>query len=451
MSIPQADDTYGLFQGEEPLEADDYDESLDDDVTIDVPPSDPSVGVRSSGGQSEGLPCLRESAFELVRTLWEARDPRFLSCAVRLVCRIRPEQRARLLQSLFRMVRPSPRAVAALVASFSRVYDQSEGELQQELVEAGARGLERTSFPMRSELFTGLLRAGRVSFAQALIEVELLRCPAAQCGHWLHGLLHPMPPSIQAALDRESLIALCLERILERPSAPALDPLFKVMDLRQMQPVSLREKLLETWSRSLLPEQIHVRHRERLYFVHVLAESPVLRARLLMQYDLAQMSLIQADAGLPQHVLGRLTHFPKVLKFLPEEEVTRVIAYVLRRLFRRLTEQDHERIADTLLHPDAAPAFMKAYKAHLLKLTEGMPSSAQLEIWGEFFGAWMARHMEERAEQIRAMLRELLDGFDPELRKALAKLLKRRFGYSFSSLVEETSWQSWLKPFFKKG
>lgn len=451
MSIPHADDTHGHFLQEEPLEADDYDESLDDDATIDVPASDSARELRSQGFQSEGLPCQRESAFEVVRTLWEDRDPRFLSCAVRLTCRIRPEQRSRLLQSLFRLVRPVPRAVAALVARFARAYEQGDPELQQELVESCARGLERTSFPMRSELFAGLLKAGRARFAQALIEVELQRCPPAQCGHWLHGLLVPLSPSLQARLDRESLLALCLERILERPSGPALDPLFKVMDLRDVQPASLREKLLDTWSRSLLPEQVHVRHRERLYFVHALAESPALRSRLLMQYDLAQMSLIQADAGLPQHVLGRLVHFPKVLKELPEEDAVRVIAYVLRRLFRRLTEQDHERIADTLLHPDAVKPFMKAYKAHLLKLTEGLTPPAQLEVWGEFFGAWMVRHMNERAELIRPMLKELLDGFEVDLRKALARLLKRRFGYSFSSLMEESSWQSWLKPFFKKG
>lgn len=395
--------------------------------------------------------CARVPVLEWLQQLWTDQDPRFLSRAMWCLFRVGDEQRPRFMSSLLQLVEGHTRATCAVMAVLaSRETRLDDDELLQ-LTHVCGRSLLRISSPMKAELYTGLLKAGRVRFARQLAAAELRRAPARESGRWLVGILEPLLPSHRALLQPEVLLRICRERMPADIHPTALEPLVRSLDLRSLRDPELRDWLLSTWSLGMRPELLHVRHRERLYLLQRLTSDPALRARLTVQHDLAHMSLLGSDNGIPQLVLGMLSNFPQVLNLLPEPDAEAVIRFVLRRLFRRLTEQDHELIAEVLCSPQRPEPFFQAYFGYLQELSKRSSRSVQLEIWSVVYGAWLQRHMSPLRRLADKHLREQLLGLEKDVRRELLKTLKRQFGEGIASwkLEEQETRQSWLRPWLK--
>lgn len=411
--------------------------------------ADPTVADPADGG---GVMCARLSAIDLLAWQWEEQDPRFLRQALWFTARVAPEVRPQFLTALFSMVSHHPRATCAVIAMLSRLSPKLDEAGLRALAKAGARALERVPFPLRVSLISGLLRAGRLAMAQALVLHELGRCPAPECTHWLMGLLTALPPSERRLLDLDGLISRCLDRLGTVPTLYSLEPLFRTVDLRQLRDDGLRTTLLLAWTRALKPELLHVRHRERLFFLARLTDHPVLRARLMVMHDLAHMTLVGSDVGIPQLVLSMLPHFPQILDDLPEDEAAQVVTFLLRRLFRRLNEQDHEQIVETLCSLQRPAPFLTAYFVHLTHIGNAASAQVKVEHWSAVFSAWLQRHMSPYREAAEIHLQEVARDLDRTTQRELRSQLKRRFGSSSQFLKlsgDGETRSSWLKPWFR--
>lgn len=398
-----------------------------------------------------GIAIARRSIMDLLASLWDEQNPRFLKQVLWFAARVDESVRPRFLTAVFALVAHHPRATASIIATLSRLEPVLDETGMKQLVRGCARAQERLPFPMRVELLRGLVRAGRLKLAQGLVMHELSRGPAQETAQWLLALSRRLPRSVFKALELDALVTRCLDRLGTHPNLPALEPLLMVVDPRQLKDEALRERFLLTLTRALKPELLHVRHRERLFFLQRLTEQPALRARLRVLHDLAHMSIIGPDVGIPQLVLGMLPHFPEVLDGLPEEEVGLVVRFILRRLFRRLTEQDHELIVERLCSLKRPQPFIQAYFGHMESMARKVSGSAQLELWSEVFQAWLPRHMSQYREHAEPQLQAIVRGLDKEVRRELTQTLKRRFGkgQQLLSLEMEEEKQGWLRPWFR--
>lgn len=398
-----------------------------------------------------GIVLARRSIMDMLTGLWEEQNPRFLSQMLWFARRVHESVRPRFLSAVFALVSHHPRATAAVIASLSRLGPVLDETGQKQLVRACARAQERLPFQLRVSLLQGLLKAGRVRLAQGLVMHELSRGPAQECAHWLLAISRQLSPSVFRKLDLNRMVERCLERLGPSPSMAALEPLMMVVDPRRLKDEDVREIYLLTVTRALKPELLHVRHRERLFFLQRMTDLPALRARLMVLHDLAHMSLIGPDVGIPQMVLGMLPHFPQVLEQLPEEEVGLVVRFILRRLFRRLTEQDHELIVERLCSLTRPQPFIQAYFAHLESVGRKLAGTGQLELWSEVFQAWLPRHMSQYREHAEPQLQAIIKGLDKDVRRELTQILKRRFGkgQKLLSLELDEEKQGWLRPWFR--
>lgn len=411
------------------------------------------TGVLGTQAPARAVTCARVPVLEWLQQLWSDQDPRFLSRAMWCLFRVSDEQRPRFMSSLLQLVEGHARATCAVLAALASREPRLDDDELLQLTHVCGRSLLRISTPLKAELYTGLLRAGRLRFARQLAAAELRRAPARECGRWLVGLLEPLLPSHRVLLQPEVLLRICRERIPADIHPTALEPLVRSLDLRSLRDAELRDWLLSTWSLGMRPELLHVRHRERLYLLRRLTTEPALRARLTVQHDLAHMSLLGSDNGIPQLVLGMLPNFPQVLNLLPESDAETVIRFVLRRLFRRLTEQDHELIAEVLCSPQRPEPFFVAYFAYLQELSKRSSRAAQLELWSAVYGAWLQRHMSPLRRLSDVQLRDQLLALEKDVRRELLKSLKRQFGEGIASwkLEEQEGRQSWLRPWLKGG
>jgi hypothetical protein len=339
--------------------------------------------------------------------------------------------------ALLELARIDPWQVCLTVGNLARHAGTLEDSDLTALVRHCREILEVVPPDDREGLLEDLAHQGHHRFLRKELELELAACPVSEVAPRFAAGLRRLPPSARAQLDLDALVRLCLDRMGPDPLASWLDHLLQTVALRDLRDDALRETLADAYARALDPGDIEARHRDRLLYLSRYAIDPVIRARLEVRHDLARLAALPRDVGLPELVLEPLTRFPAPLTLLPEREAQAVIGFVLRRLVRRLSEEDHLRIGRTLCDPARPEPFFTAYQIHLKTITLRASTEVQLEVWGEFFSAWLSHRAGELGPVLRPFLRSVARGLEREVRAPLDKVLRRRFGDAFRALWRE--------------
>ncbi len=254
-----------------------------------------------------------------------------------------------------------------------------------------------------------------------------------------------LPPSAKGRMDQDLLVARCLKRFGPEPLASQLDELLDVVPLKELKDDFLQESIVARYAGALDLGDVEARHERRLAYLLRYSNDLETRSRLMIREDLARLAAVPVSGVRPERVLGRLEWVPRAFEHVPQNEVERFVAMVLRKLPPRLGQQEHVAVGQKLFHPAHGEVFFRVMFSRLRRVAGNVLESEQAGLWTDFFAAWLTTDPGEASEVVHGALQSGVRTIDGRLRREINTRLKHRTGRGLELLLADKGWYRWVR------